>query len=249
MQSDRRHELESNDLAESVTAVTERIRPYIGTIGLGVVALALAAAAWSLVESRRRTASEESWDACVAAMNSGQAAALADTAARYRGTPAAQWAGLVLADGALSEGTQLLFTDRPRGEERLRTAVSAFRELLDSAPPRLVAERATFGLAKARESLGSLEEARRGYEAVMKDYPGSAVERFAEARISALDREATRQWYDWFAQQKPAPPTSDGATPSSPQPDSGTAGPATGEPASGTGAGAGPGTDASGPGG
>ena len=242
MQSDRRHELESNDLADSASVLVERFRPYLGTIGLAAAASLIGMLAWTIVDSRRVAAREESWDACLAAMTTGQAAALDAVAARYEGTPAAQWARLVTADGLLDQGAQLLSTDRAQAEQRLLAAVNAYSRVLASATPGLVAERATFGLAKARENLGSLEEARRGYETVVREYPASAVRPFAEARIAALDRDATRQWYAWFSQQKPAAATPDGsAAPESQPPAGGAVQPAADAPAA-----AGTGTDAPG---
>jgi len=239
MQSDRRHELETNDLADSASVLVERFRPYLGTIGLAAAAALIGMLAWTIVDSRRAAAREESWDACLAAMATGQAAALDAVAARYEGTPASQWARLVTADGLLDQGSQLLYTDRTQAEQRLLAAVNAYSRILGSAPLGLVAERATFGLAKARENLGSLEEARRGYETVVREYPASGVRRFAEARIAALDRATTREWYDWFSQQKPVPAKPDGAAPESATPAGGAVEPAADAPAA-----AGSGTDA-----
>jgi len=240
MQPDRRHELEHNDLAASVATLTEKIRPYLGTIGLAVAAVVIGSAAWTLVESRRVATRQESWDACLAALASGQAAALDAVAARYPGTPAAQWSRLVTADGLLDQGSQLLATDRGQAEQRLQGAVTVFSGLLAERPLDFVAERATFGLAKARENLGSIDDAIRGYATVVKEYPGSAVRPFAEGRIADLGRQSTRQWYDWFAQQKPAPPANaDGATPAATPASPGSAEPAAERPAdagSGTGA-------------
>jgi hypothetical protein len=70
----------------------------------------------------------------------------------------------------------------------------------------MLAERATFGLAKARESLGQLDEARRGYAAVAAEFPEGALAGLARKHAATVDREATRQWYDWFAAQKITPP-------------------------------------------
>jgi tetratricopeptide (TPR) repeat protein len=95
--------------------------------------------------------------------------------------------------------------DRERARQRLDSAVGIYSGLLAERPRGLIAERGVFGLAKARESLGQLEEARRGYEAVVSEYPESAVRGIAENRIAALSRESTRQWYDWFDGWKPAP--------------------------------------------
>ncbi len=205
MQSDRRHELETNDLADSATALVARFQPYLLPVGLAAAALLIGMLVWTLVDSRRVAEREEGWDACLAAMGTGQVSALEAVAARYQGTPVAQWSRLVTADGLLDQGARLVSSDRAQAEQRLQAAAATYAGLIAGTPLEFVAERATFGLARARENLGSLEEARSGYEAVVREYPASAVRPLAEARIAALGRESTRQWYDWFFQQKPAP--------------------------------------------
>lgn len=230
MDGERRHELEDNDLAESTVAVVERLRPHFTTIALGIAAAAVGLAAWTIVSSQQAASRSQSWDACMMALSEGNAERLADVIRRYPGSAAAQWSQLMMADAAIGEGTQLLFIDRERARQRLESAVGTYSGLLAERPRGLIAERAVFGLAKARESLGQLEEARRGYETVVAEYPESAVRGIAENRIAALSRESTRQWYDWFDGWKPAP-----AKPAADAPAAGTAEPAP----------AGAGTDAS----
>lgn len=225
MRSEERHELETNDLAESTAALVERLRPHLTAVAAAAVVLLGAAAAWTLVSARREATRAESWDACAPAINERSTDRLAEVIRRYAGSPAAHWAQLTLADSASAEGSRLLFTDKSRARERLDAAARAYEGLLAERPGGLAEERATFGLAKVRESLGSLEEARRGYEAVVAEYPASAVREMAEQRIAALARPAARQWYAWFDEQKPEPPA---AAP---------AAPAAGEPAAGAGTG------------
>jgi hypothetical protein len=206
MDGDRRHELEDNDLAESTVALVDRIRPHLPTIALAVGGVMAALAAWTAVSSQQAASRSQSWDACMAALSEGNPERLADVIRRYPGSAAAQWSQLMMADGAIAEGTQLLFVDRGRARQRLDSAIGIYSGLLAERPLALIAERAAFGLAKARESLGQLEEARRGYETIVAEYPESAVRGIAENRIAALSRESTRQWYDWFDGWKPAPP-------------------------------------------
>lgn len=206
MDGDRRHELEENDLAESTVAIVDWVRPHLRTIALVVGAVAVGLGAWTVVSSQQAASRGQSWDACMVALSEGNPERLTDVIRRYPGSPAAQWSQLMMADAAIGEGTQLLFSDRERARQRLDTAVGIYRGLLAERPRGLIAERAVFGLAKAHESLGQLEEARRGYEAVVAEYPESAVRSIAETRIAALSRESTRQWYDWFDGWKPTPP-------------------------------------------
>jgi len=205
MDGDRRHELEENDLAESTVAIVDRVRPHLRTIALAVGAVVAGLGAWTVVSSQQAASRGQSWDACMVALSEGNPERLTDVIRRYPGSPAAQWSQLMMADAAIGEGTQLLFIDRERARQRLDSAVGIYSGLLSERPRGLIAERAVFGMAKARESLGQLEEARRGYEAVVAEYPESAVRGIAENRIAALSRESTREWYDWFDGWKPVP--------------------------------------------
>jgi hypothetical protein len=205
MDGDRRHELEENDLAESTVAIVDRVRPHLRTIALAVGTVVAGLGAWTVVSSQQAASRGQSWDACMVALSEGNPERLTDVIRRYPGSPAAQWSQLMMADAAIGEGTQLLFIDRERARQRLDSAVGIYGGLLSERPRGLIAERAVFGMAKARESLGQLEEARRGYEAVVAEYPESAVRGIAENRIAALSRESTREWYDWFDGWKPAP--------------------------------------------
>jgi len=60
------------------------------------------------------------------------------------------------------------------------------------------------GLAKARESLGELDQARRGYEAVANEYPSSPIANLATEHADDLARDTTKAFYNWFAEQRRA---------------------------------------------
>lgn len=198
--------VDSELLADSLLRWIERLRPHAGAI-LALAGAALAAlVAFAVVSSQAEARRAQSWEACLAALSSGDIAAFSDVVRRYPGTDAARWAEVLVADVAAAEGADLLFVDRQRAEGRLRAAVDAYSAVMQSRPGGLLAERAVFGLAKARESLGQLEESRRGYEAVAADFPGGPIAKLAATRAADLGRDATRQWYDWFASQKFTPP-------------------------------------------
>ncbi len=197
--------LDSDQVGDSIQRVVDRLRPHAGTI-LTVAGAALAAlAAFVVVSSQAEARRAESWEGCMAALSRGDIAAFSDVARRFPGTDAGRWAELMVADAAAAEGADLLFVDRQRAEGRLRTAVDAYSALLQSRPRGLLAERIVFGLAKARESLGQLDESRRGYESVAAEHPGDPIAKLAAARAKDLSRDTARQWYDWFAAQTFAP--------------------------------------------
>jgi hypothetical protein len=212
-------ELGDNDLAEATVAVIDRIRPYFTTILAGLATALAAFVAFGVVQSQAEATRTQSWDACMAAISTGDTDSFNEVIRRYPGTAAARWAELLMADGASFEGTQLLFFDRQRAESRLQAAISGYSSLMAERPQGLLGERVVFGLAKARESLGQLAEARQGYEAVAAEFPADALAQVASARAAELGRESTREWYDWFAAQKIAPPASaTNANPANPAP-------------------------------
>lgn len=198
-----------NRLAEQATQIIERLQPHAKTIVVALGGVALALLAWMLISNQMEEGKARSWESFLSALSSdGQPAlveSLDDLIRRHPDTTAARWAELILADLAVSEGTDLLFTDRQRGLQRLQSAVTAYSAVLASRPRGMLASRATFGLAKARESLGQIDEARRGYEAVAEQ-SAAGLSRLAKDRAEALGRGATKEWYDWFAAQSFTPP-------------------------------------------
>jgi len=204
MDAEHRHELEENDLAESTTALIDRLRPHATTLAAAVAAAALAFAGWTWIATQREATRTASWDAMMTAIGDRSPEALDEVIRRYPDSPAALWAQMFLGDTALAEGSQLLFTDRPRGRQRLEEAAGFYQGLLAGRPSGLVAERATFGLAKTLESLGQVDEARRGYETLVAEYPATAFKGMADDRIASLSRESTLQWYAWFDEARPA---------------------------------------------
>ena len=201
---DEHDERDGNELAEAAMATWERVRPHLGTIGIAVGLVFAALAGWTIMTAQQAGQRARSWDECFAAIQEGGGPRLDEAVRRHPGTPAAQWCQLLAAESALAEGGQLLFTDPGRGRPRLEEAVGTFAKVLGERPQRMVAERAVLGLAKAREGLGELEAARKGYESIVADYPGGGLEEIAADRAAALGRESTRRWYDWFNSRKPA---------------------------------------------
>jgi hypothetical protein len=214
-------EIEDNELAQATMSIVDRIRPHLTTIlaaiGVGFAALA----AWTLISSQKASETAKAWDECLTAVGTRDAARLSGVATRFPGSAAAVWSQILLGDNALAEGARIIFVDQARGRERLQTAADTYAAVMSQRPQAFAAERATFGLARAREALGELEAARRGYETLVKEHPESPLRSLAETHAAALARPATVAWYDWFAKDaKPA------ATPAAEPAASGTAAPA-----------------------
>jgi len=208
MKSEQRHELAENDLAESVEHLAERMRPYLPTILIAAIGSLLAVFLSLFISAGWEASRAESWDACLGALASGDENAFREVILRYPDSPASQWAELVLADRNLSEATDLLFAPldpaNDVARQRLEDAAASYAGILAQRPTGMVAERATLGLAKARESLGELDEARRGYEALAQEYGESPMAKLAVAHAADLARGDTKAFYNWFAEARAA---------------------------------------------
>lgn len=199
-------ELDDNELAATTIALVDRIRPHLGLILTVAAVLFAVLAGLVFVRSQRAAERAAAWEECLGALAEGEPGRLGDVAARYRGTPAAWWSELVLADTALADGNRLLLTDRRQAGERLAAAADLYAAVNAQRPSDLAAERAIFGLARTRESQGQLDEARRGYQALVAEHPESPFRGIAEGRMAALARPATERWYKWFETRPEASP-------------------------------------------
>jgi hypothetical protein len=200
-------QLDDNELAASTMAVVDRVRPHASLILLAIAVLFAVLAGMVLVRSQQTAERTASWEALLGAFADGEPGRIGEVAVRYRGMPAGWWAELVMADDALAEGNRLLTVDRTQAQARLAAAAELYTSVNAQRPTSLVAERGIFGLAQTRESQGQLDEARRGYQALVSDYPSSPFRAVAEARIAALERPATEQWYKWFESSAVVPST------------------------------------------
>ncbi len=210
MKTERRHELQTNDLADWMGEKIEDLKPYStaiwGTV-LAVLAVIVALVYWS---RKSEAQLERTWDSYFNARNEPTPEGLKTVAEAHPKTPAGLWSRLTLADVQLSKGVNALFEDRTEGQEALKEAVEAYEYVIANAPrDSLLAERATFGLGEALESQNELDKARAQYEAVEANWPDGAFSTQAKQRLADLDKASTKQFYDWFAKQEPKrkPPT------------------------------------------
>lgn len=198
---ERQHDLEQNALAAWIVQLLDAVRPHLFTIIGGGVALTAALVAWGVLSSTNAALEAQSWDAYQEALTSGDAVAFTEVIERYPGSEAAFWSQLVLADRAYMEGAAVAFMDRATSTEQLEAAADLYTAVLAEGPDGLLAERAAFGLAKARESLGQLDEAKAGYAGIVSDFPESPLAALAQEHADALSADAARDWYDWFFAQ------------------------------------------------
>jgi len=150
-------EIEDNDLAQATMSIVDRIRPHLTTI-LAAIGVGFAAmAAWTMISAQKSSEKALAWDECLSALGTRDASRLGAVSTRFPGSAAAVWSQILLADNALADGSRMVFIDKPGGRQRFQAAADAYAAVMSQRPEALAAERAIFGLARAREALGELE--------------------------------------------------------------------------------------------
>lgn len=218
MKSKRRHELQTNELADQIGQWIEKVRPYTTLALVVVVGGLLILAAWYYLASGRQKKLAESWRSYMLAFSNAEgnfAEELTLVADQFSDTQAGLWAALTAADVEFANGMQLMFTDRAAAETALDSAQRHYRHVLDSnhaAENPLLIQRAHYGLAQVYETQSDLDDAAKHYTAVVERAAGTQLATVAQERIDRLASAETKKWYNWFANQKPAP-RSTGTTP------------------------------------
>jgi hypothetical protein len=209
MKSQRRHELEHNELADWLAKNIAAVRPYQNLL-LGIVVL-LAIGGMIFAWWSRRTndemaqASDQLYIAVGTASATGNPMPLMEVASKYSGTDVAQFANVVAADLLSESGCNALFSNKSPAREQLRKAIDLYSTVIKQGPNTTIAERATFGRGRAREALGELSDAQQDYESVKKTWPEGTFAAAATSRLSDIERPATKELYDKFAKFNPKP--------------------------------------------
>ncbi len=217
MKSKRRHELQTNELADRLGVWIEQLRPHLTLILIVVAGFVAIVAAWYYLAASREYEQAQAWRSYMDAGADPQSNAVSELSAvadRYSDTLAGLWAAQTAADLEMASGIRLLFQDRAKAETSLSEAEKSYRailenELADRSP--MLLRRARLGLAETLEATGQLEEARKHYQAVVDTDKSSAIGQLAQQRLTHLNEKETKEWYNWFSRQKPVPRKVEGA--------------------------------------
>jgi hypothetical protein len=212
MKTERRHELEANELAIRLGKITEAIQPRARAVVAGIVAIVAIVLIIQYSGSTSSTRQTEGWDRYAAATSSGDTFELDSLGEEFKRAPVGSWARLVLADQYLSTGVRETFRDRAQANSDIDRAITNYEAVRENASHDLLKQRAHFGLGRAHESLSKLDKAQQNYKAIVDGWPDSALAVAAQSRLDDLALRRTRAFYDWFALQSPqAQFLSDGA--------------------------------------
>jgi len=198
MKTERRHDLETNELALRVAHWIEKVKPYTGRITIAVLALVGLLAANSVRQSFSSDRQESAWDAFALAnyttdqelMNLQRVAEKEE----YAGTRMQEWAYITWADRQLLLASQYYLLDRGAAEDRLRRISGIYEEWGANATDQQVRDRARFGLARVFEMQSKPEQARQQYALVQGD-----LQPLASERAKQLESERVQLAMSWLA--------------------------------------------------
>ncbi len=205
MKSERRHELERNQLLAWFLETSDQIKPYTNLILGGILVLLLVILGGTLINNFQKGRSGGAWDDYFNSLSGSDRTALENVAQKHPGTPAAHWALETLANLELEAGCNLLFVNKTSANLELRKAVEHFQAVLNQAGSSVLLEQATYGLARAREAQGDLEQAAKAYQAIGEKWPKGTYAEVAKERADDLKRQDTRSFYDKFVKYDPKP--------------------------------------------
>lgn len=222
MKTARRHELQHNQLADWLGEKIEEVTPYSRAIVAGLIAI-LALVAVTVIWNRRSQAQEEAaWSEYFAALartrepgfgRDGRMRAVREdliedlrtVASKYSNRAAGSWARLTLGNVQLDSGIENLFKDRETSKEEMEEAIKNFDAAFNASGDPAVREQATLGLARTYEAEGKVDEARKTYEKIVKNWPHGIYIDEAKQRVKDLSEKSTEQFYAWFEQQERKP--------------------------------------------
>lgn len=217
MKTERRHELQTNQLADWMGHRFESLVPHTKTILAAVILATAVLIVAMVVMSDRRAANASAWTEFQVAYGSRDSEALADVAKMHEGSEIALWAKLAQADVRLSHGVAALYSNPDDATSALADARKAYLEVVNgsgSLPE--MHQQALFGLAQTHEASSNLEGAKEYYQKVVDKFPDSGVGKESASRLEALKNPEVAKWIAWFSRQKPRPSTQPNSLPNLP---------------------------------
>ena len=204
MKSQRRHELQTNYLADHLGTAVQTGRPYAMWVAIAIGAAIVLAIAYGVYATQTAKANAEAWGDYYFNLGAGDAEAFQQVAEDHPNTVAADWAMQTWADNQSLLGLDQLYTNRQQAEATLQSAIEAYEGVLKDSRESELKSRAAMGLAQAYEALGKLDEATRYYQQVTaSSQDGFAT--LAAQRLAWIKSGEGKSFYDWFASVRSTP--------------------------------------------
>jgi hypothetical protein len=205
MKSERRHELQHNELADWIFTTGQNIKPYQNAILAAVVALIVAVGAYSWWSRSSATKAAEAWAEVTNGLQSDNPDMLASVAETNPNSNVGFVASVALADVYLAKGCDARMVDKAASQKALSSAIKAYTAILEQCKTPSLRERATFGVARAFETQCDLEAALKRYEEIVNNWPEGTYAAAAKQRLHDLHQHDTKKMYDDLHNYEPKP--------------------------------------------
>jgi hypothetical protein len=209
MKSEERHKLQQNELADYLAKAMEKSKPYQNYILGGIIFVLVLILFVHWMNGRAAEAERTANDEIARAFNSpsiaGEPSELVDVAKKYPGNPAAINAALAAADIYLNNACNQLFVNKLKAKEDLGHAVTLYQEFLPEVSDPFLKAKVIYGLARAEECQNELSKAKTHYQEIVSKWPDGPYGVLASRRLTDIDRPATKELYDKFANYDPKP--------------------------------------------
>jgi hypothetical protein len=206
MKAEKRHELETNYLANWLGQMIKKAEPYQTAITWGLVGVVIVlgvAVVWNRLGQRGAASAWDDFNAALAADNFVELERIAKDSP---GTPLAHWSLAVSADVRLEKACRDEFIDKARAAQDLSSAIEAYTTVIDQSREPRLRQRALFGRARAYEArsgtpqgTGELPKAIADYERLVDSYPDGSYADIANEQIKRLKSQDIKLFYDKFA--------------------------------------------------
>jgi hypothetical protein len=208
MKAERRHELQTNDLADLISHGFEKHRQNLPTLLWGAVAVVAVIMALTLWSSRRGSVQEQAWeefDHIRYTDGKVRPKRLKELIERYPNTEIALWMRLDLADQLSFDGREKMPLDRDLASTYLKEAQQNYASVLQDAGVRPdMIRRAALAEAKCWELLGDREKAIASYKKAAEKYKSLLpdIAETAARQATDLSQPEAADFYKWLAEYK-----------------------------------------------
>ena len=206
MKSERRHELQTNYLADHLGSAVTTGRPYASYVIGGIVVALLAALAYGFYSAQTAKASAAAWGDYYFNIGSGDAEIFQQVAQDHAGTTAALWSKQAWADNKLLQGLDLIYIDRPAALDAIDKGIESYQDVLNRAYEPDLKNRAAMGLAQCYETIGKLDDATKYYKQVASGSQDGFAN-MANNRLAWITSGEGKSFYEWFATVKTSLPS------------------------------------------
>ena len=145
MKSERRHELQHNELAEWLFKTGEQLKPFQNLILAGVAILVVAVAAYSWWSRTSATKTSLAWADLTRSLDSGSLDMMTTVADDHPNAVVGETATVVLGDWHLAGGCNQRFNSMALAQKELSSAIDSYSKVLQNSRVPSLLERATFG--------------------------------------------------------------------------------------------------------